>query len=90
MSRTLYVGVTNDLVRRLYEHKAKLIDGFTKRYNISMLVYFESTPDVVAAIEREKQLKGWRRERKVALIEGLNPRWQDLSEAWLEVESRQT
>jgi putative endonuclease len=61
---TLYIGVTNDLERRVYEHKKKLIDGFTKRYNINRLVYFEETDDVMSAIEREKQLKGWLRRRK--------------------------
>ena len=84
ISRTLYIGITNDLLRRIYEHKAKLIDGFTRRYNIGMLVYFESTSDVNAAIAREKQLKGWRRERKVALIEAMNPRWLDLSTEWFD------
>ena len=78
--RTLYVGVTNDLVRRVYEHKNELADGFTKRYHIHHLVYFEQTPDVNAAIAREKQLKGWRREKKVALIEQMNPAWDDLYE----------
>ena len=62
--RTLYVGVTNDIERRVYEHKHKLVDGFTKRYNITWLVHYEETSDVVAAIEREKQVKGWRRSKK--------------------------
>lgn len=65
--RTLYIGVTNDLARRVYEHKQKLIDGFTKKYNITFLVYFDVTSDVEAARAREKQLKGWRRNRKIAL-----------------------
>ena len=83
-SRTLYVGVTNDLERRIVEHKQKLVPGFTSRYRINRLVYFEATPNVSAAIAREKQLKSWRRSRKVALIESMNPRWEDLSQAWSE------
>ncbi len=81
-SRTIYIGVTNDLERRVYEHAQKLIPGFTSRYNISRLVYVEETPDVYAAISREKQLKGWRRDRKLALIESINPEWRDLSVDW--------
>ena len=81
-SRRLYVGVTNNLERRLYEHKHKLVDGFTKSYNIDRLVFFESTSDVRVAIEREKEIKKWRREKKIALIEAMNPIWNDLSEAW--------
>ena len=72
-SRTLYTGVTSDLERRVYEHKQKLIPGFTAKYNISRLVYFEATEDVEAAIAREKQIKGWLREKKMALIESVNP-----------------
>ena len=78
-SRTFYVGMTNDLARRVYQHQQKLIGGFTKRYNITMLVYYESTTDVRIAIEREKQVKDWRRSKKIALIESMNPTWQDLS-----------
>jgi putative endonuclease len=81
-TRTLYIGVTNDLVRRVYEHKQKLADGFTKKYNITMLMYYEETTDVESAIAREKQLKGWRRSRKIELIEGFNPQWKDLSLEW--------
>jgi putative endonuclease len=81
-SRTLYTGVTNDLVRRVAEHKAKQIPGFTQRYNITQLVYYEATPDVRSAIEREKQIKGWLRAKKIALIESVNPDWRDLSEGW--------
>jgi putative endonuclease len=81
-SGTLYVGVTNDLQRRVWEHKQKLIEGFTKRYNITRLVYYEETPDVTAAIAREKQIKGWLRKKKIALIESLNPGWKDLSDGW--------
>jgi putative endonuclease len=74
--------VTNDLERRLFEHKQKLADGFTKQYRIDRLVYYEETPNVLAAIEREKQIKGWLRERKIALIESQNLTWEDLGEAW--------
>jgi putative endonuclease len=81
-SRTLYAGITNNLERRVYEHKNKLIEGFTKRYNITKLVYYEVTSDVHAAIEREKQIKGWLRNKKIALIETMNPQWADLSEGW--------
>ena len=83
-SRTLYTGVTDGLVRRVYEHKNKLIEGFTKRYNITRLVHYEVTSDVQAAIRREKQIKGWLRKKKNALIEAANPGWQDLSEGWYE------
>ena len=83
-SRTLYTGVTDDLVRRVYEHKNKLIEGFTKRYNITRLVHYEVTSDVQAAIQREKQIKGWLRKKKIALIEAANPGWQDLSRGWYE------
>jgi len=81
-SGTLYAGVTNDLQRRVYEHKQKLLDGFTKKYNIDMLAYYGETDDVEAAICREKQIKAWRRSKKVALIESMNPQWRDLSEGW--------
>ena len=81
-SGTLYVGVTNDLRRHVWEHKQRRIEGFTKRYNITRLVYYEETPDVTAAIAREKQIKGWLRKKKIALIESLNPGWKDLSEGW--------
>ena len=78
----LYIGVTNDLTRRLYEHRSHLADGFTARYNVHKLVYFEYTNDVQSAIEREKQLKGWRRDKKNALISKSNPTWDDLSKSW--------
>ena len=81
-SRTLYTGVTNDLVRRVYEHKNKLVDGFTKKYNLDRLVYYESTGDVRAALQREKQIKGWLRAKKIALIISTNPAWRDLSAGW--------
>ena len=81
-SRTLYTGVTNNLMRRVYEHKNKLIPGFTSKYNIKNLVYFETTPSVHAALEREKQIKGWLRAKKIALVESINPQWKDLSKEW--------
>jgi putative endonuclease len=82
-SETLYTGVTNNLERRVFEHKNKVVDGFTKRYNINKLVYFEETRDVIEALQREKQIKGWRRLRKIALIESVNPQWMDLSQDWV-------
>ncbi len=81
-TRTLYVGVTNDIEHRDYEHKNKSVPGFTSKYRLDRLVYFEEHRDVRAAIEREKQVKSWRREKKVALIESVNPRWRDLSLDW--------
>lgn len=74
----LYVGVTRDLVRRMYEHREGLADGFTRRYGIKRLVWFDSTGDVLAAIAREKQLKDWKRAWKIELIERSNPDWRDL------------
>ncbi|HUT71648.1 MAG TPA: GIY-YIG nuclease family protein [Desulfatiglandales bacterium] len=82
-SRTLYTGVTNNLTRRVFEHKHHLIDGFTKKYNITKLVYYEETNDVREAIAREKQIKGWLRKKKIALIESINAEWKDLSEDWV-------
>ena len=77
----LYTGITNDLVRRVYEHKHHLDKGsFTDRYNVEYLIYYEITSDVTAAIEREKQIKGWNRKRKEKLIAGKNPNWEDLYE----------
>ena len=78
-SGTLYVGVTNDLERRMYEHKNKLVPGFTSKYNVTRLAHFEQTSEVESAIAREKQIKGWRRNKKVALIASSNPQWKDLS-----------
>ena len=83
-SRTLYTGVTSDLKRRVYQHKHKLAPGFTSKYNITQLVYFETTSDVKSAIAREKQIKGWLRSKKIALIESTNPTWQDLSTDWFD------
>ena len=82
--RMLYVGVTNDLQGRMYEHRQKQIAGYTQQYNISRLVYFETTLNVSAAIAREKQIKGWTRAKKLALVESVNPKWADLSEGWRE------
>ncbi len=81
-SGTIYVGITNNLERRVYEHKNSLIDGFTKKYHINKLVYFEETNDVTEAIAREKQIKGWLRAKKIALIKSTNPQWKDLSKDW--------
>ena len=81
-SKTLYVGVTNNLQRRVYEHKNKMIRGFTSKYNITKVVYFEVFNDIESAIKREKQIKGWLRKKKIELIETMNPEWNDLSEEW--------
>ncbi len=77
-NNVLYTGVTNDLIRRVYEHKNKLVDGFTQKYNVDRLVYFEVCGSIVVAIEREKQIKGWSRKKKQDLINTLNPEWDDL------------
>jgi len=75
---TLYIGITNDLIKRIYEHKQNIIDGFTKQYNIHSLVYYEITNSIEEAIKREKQLKKWERNWKLSLIEKNNPEWKDL------------
>ena len=85
-SRTLYVGVTGDLLKRVFQHKWREHSGFTEKYNCDRLVWFESHQDVARAIAREKQLKAWRREKKIALIEKTNPAWVDLSKNWYDVE----
>lgn len=77
-SRTVYVGMTNDLERRVLQHKHKSVEGFTQRYNITRLAYFEDFGDVRDAIAREKQVKGWSRAKEIALIETMNPTWRDL------------
>ncbi len=77
-NKVLYVGITNNLVRRIYEHKKKMVKGFTHKYNVDRLVYFDITPDVKAAIAREKQIKGWLRQKKIDLINEFNPSWRDL------------
>ena len=79
---TLYVGVTNNLSRRVYEHKNGVVDGFTKQYDVHRLVYFEQSVDIQSAISREKQIKGWTRQKKIDLIKAENPNYQDLSEEW--------
>ena len=81
-ARMLYVGITNDLGRRVYEHQSKTLAGYTRQHAISRLMYFEVTNNVQAAIAREKQIKGWIRAKKVALIEAHNPAWADLSAGW--------
>jgi len=75
---TLYIGITSDLIKRVYEHKHGLIEGFTKKYNAHKLVYYETTQDIRNAIKREKQLKAWKRQWKIELIEKQNPKWNDL------------
>ncbi|MCB9211115.1 MAG: GIY-YIG nuclease family protein [Ignavibacteriales bacterium] len=84
--KTLYIGVTNNLQRRIYEHKNQLIEGFSKKYNLNKLVYYEIYSEINDAIKREKQLKNWHREWKINLIESLNPNWDDLSEGFLDTE----
>jgi putative endonuclease len=76
----LYIGVTNNLIRRIFEHKNKLVEGFTKKYNLRKLVYYEATNDIESAINREKQLKNWHRDWKINLIDQFNPDWKDLSD----------
>lgn len=81
-SKVLYIGVTNDLRRRVYEHKHHLIKGFTDKYEVTKLVYYEETNDVKEAIGREKQIKGWLREKKKFLVKSMNPTWRDLAKEW--------
>ena len=81
-SGTLYIGVTGNLRRRIWQHKEHAIDGFTAEYDVTRLLYFETDHEVLNAIAREKQLKGWARAKKIALIENENPRWEDLSSKW--------
>ena len=81
-SRTLYIGFTNDIKKRAYQHKAELVEGFTKRYKVDELVYIESFHDVNSAIAREKQIKHWGRKKKLVLIMKENPEWRDLSDGW--------
>jgi putative endonuclease len=82
----LYTGATNDLKRRIYEHRARLTPGFTSRYNVTRLAFYEETSDVRAAIAREKEIKAWRRAKKVALIDSVNPEWFDLAADWFDDE----
>ena len=79
---TLYIGITNELEMRARQHKARQIEGFAAKYHCTRLIFYESFDNVLKAISREKQLKGWRRSKKIALIETLNPRWDDLAEKW--------
>ena len=81
-TRVLYTGVTNDLERRIWEHKHKIVEGFTSRYNVNWLVWYAATEDIRDAIAWEKKIKGWVRAKKVALIEEMNPQWRDLSLDW--------
>ena len=81
-SHVLYTGITGDLQRRVFEHKNKLVSGFTSRYNLTRLVYYESIVYPDAAIRREKEIKGWLRSKKIRLIESMNPHWNDLAESW--------
>jgi putative endonuclease len=81
-SRVLYTGVTNDLARRVSEHKRGLVSGFTRKYRITRLVYFEEFADIRDAIASEKEIKGWKRLRKISLIQSRNPTWEDLAESW--------
>ena len=85
-SHTLYIGVTSDLLKRVFQHKWKEHEGFTAKYNCDRLVWFEGRGEIAAAIRREKELKGWRRSKKIALIEAMNPVWVDLSRDWYEYE----
>ena len=81
-SGTLYVGVTSDIKRRVYEHKQHLIPGFTDKYNVDRLLYVETIGDPASAVNRERQIKKWRREKQVMLIDSMNPEWNDLSQDW--------
>lgn len=82
LTQTLYIGITRDIEKRIFDHKCKLLEGFASTYNCDRLVWFESFDDPQSAIAREKQLKGWTRAKKIALIEKTNPAWTDLSEEW--------
>jgi len=82
-NKVLYIGVTNDLVRRMFEHKNKIVEGFSKKYNLTKLVYYEATINVESAISREKQLKNWHRDWKMNLVNERNPDWRDLSEGFV-------
>ena len=79
-NKVMYVGITNDLERRIYEHKEKLVKGFTEKYKVNKLVYYEQTSDVIGALSREKEIKKWRREKKNRLVVSNNPSWRDLSQ----------
>jgi putative endonuclease len=81
-NKVLYVGITNNLMRRVYEHKSKLVKGFSEKYNLTKLVYFEETTDIYTALAREKEIKQWRREKKDQMVNITNPDWVDLSKDW--------
>ena len=81
-NKVMYIGVTSNLTKRIYEHKNKLVKGFTEKYKINKLVYFEETTDVMTALQREKEIKKWRREKKNQLVNQVNPEWKDLSLGW--------
>ena len=83
-SGTIYVGVTNNIKKRVYQHKNKLVEGFTKKYNIDILLYYEPFSDINSAIAREKMIKGWVRKKKIELINTINPNWIELSSNWYE------
>ena len=83
-TKVLYTGVTSDLTGRIIQHKDKRLDGFTKKYNVSRLVWYDETNDIQTALGWEKKIKGWSRKKKIDMIEKNNPQWQDLSAAWLE------
>ncbi len=84
LTGTLYTGMTNNLERRVFEHKQKSFPGFSTKYNVTRLAYYEETDDVQAAIAREKEIKGWRRSKKIALIKSLNSKWEDLAADWFD------
>jgi putative endonuclease len=86
-SRVLYTGVTRDLLRRIHQHRLGQVPGFTKRYHVTRLVYFEETPSARTAFDREHQIKGWSREKKIQLIESVNAGWLDLAENWFPKET---
>jgi putative endonuclease len=86
-SGTLYTGMTNNIKKRVYDHKNKLIPGFTEKYNINRLVYYETFDDVYSAIAREKTIKGWLRKKKIELIQKTNPDWKDLAKDWYDQDS---
>ena len=83
-TKVLYTGITSDLTGRVIQHKEKSLNGFTKKYNVSRLVWYNETNDIQAVLECEKKIKGWSRKKKIDMIEKNNPQWQDLSAAWLE------
>jgi len=82
-NKVMYVGITNNLERRIYEHKEKVVKGFTEKYNVNKLVFYEQTSDIAEALNREKEIKKWRREKKNRLVVNTNPLWRDLSEDYL-------